>query len=198
MSSNRNWCHGLIVALSAVLVLTSCGKEKVRSDEVDVSLQPDSPIVVIGDGKVGETTITAPWIRFSARIHNMSDQYVFIQSVMGNASIAGTDGVKYTKDDYTFSLSSLDYTTDTDSCTYTDYDSIAPNQTTYLSASASSASTGNCTNNVSLSLNFDSLPKNDNIKSYRYKVDIRFIGWFVHSDGDVGDRFDKTVTIYTQ
>ncbi len=196
---NQRYFRSLLFLTLAFGVFGSsgCGKNEDRSKEVELSLEPETPQVYPFKGKKGENEVAAPWVRFQIKLHNISDESVFIQAVSSDISIAGADGTLYSLNDVDLLPSTNNYSTDTLTCTYDDYGTYTAGSDTYLKTSANLSSTAGCST-ITEQFYLGGLPKNDSITSYRYKITATVYGTFITSAGEFGERFIKSLTFYTQ
>jgi hypothetical protein len=118
----RKLCY-LVLAVTA-LSTNSCGK-KSKSQEVSISVEPQSPIVFTSDAtiKVGneDKVIKAPWFAFSVRIDNhLENSSVTINSLHVEVQGFDVDGNMVTKKSDLLAGDGS-FSTETQNCTYVDF-----------------------------------------------------------------------------
>lgn len=186
----------LIAALG--LGLSGCGDEG-KSSQVEVTILPESPIIITGDGKDADgNTLTAPWFSYRVLINNQSDSALTIVSVKATITLSEYGS---TPTNYDFPASKLNYTTAAGiNCTYLTLGEFAKNTSGPLVGKLTDAGlAGTCAQDLAFSIAPNTLtkPRDPKTKNYRYRVEIEPQGWFGDRDNPT-DRFVKKMVIYTR
>lgn len=200
------------IGLSALLIFGAAQcSNKGKSSQIDLEVTPDQPIVITGDFKVGDRTISSPWFRFKVKVTNNSDEDVTIIAINMIVDAFSTTGQMIEKktvlvpsDDNTTVDCSADITW---SVEYDNFGVILPGQSRYLylkpSDSSPAPGVGVCTvageTIDPVWLYFGGAPDKDHdgTSSYAYRVTLDPVGWFGDFENPT-DRFEKSIYFSTQ
>lgn len=204
----------LLVMLATVSVV-QCSSKDGKSQQVEVTVDPENPIVITGDSKDNlGNEIAAPWIKFRVHISNQSNSPVTIIGIQMKVTRVGD--ISGTPLETSFTASNLNYSLETgDTCSYGSFGTLGPNEADTLRGILDPPVTNECagfefaTNpgtatqaekDETLATFFaGDLPttEDESKANYRYKVELKPLGWFGTID-DQQDRFDRTIIFYTR
>lgn len=190
MSLNTRVLHIIMVAI-ALAGGISCSKEKTKSDLVDLTVNPDEPIVITAPSKDGNgQDISPPWFDFRLSLTNPTAEQITVVALL--VKVYGPSGtspkeVAMVPADFNFSLDE-----DTE-CKFTYFGTWQPGQTLPFSLAGGGT---DCDGRGPI-FNVSALPKGTNNNSYRYRVEIKPLGWFGPID-NASDRFEKKEIFFTQ
>lgn len=192
------------VLLFTSLAVLGCSQAKSKSQEVDVEVIPNKPIVFTANASVpteggGSRTINAPWVKFNVKIKNASDSPILVIGLKAKASIGTTNGGGQSTGDASFDPSGFNYTdTSVDpaiSCSYNDFgDFAAGSDAAYLNLFPTEGTDGGCSK-FTVDFYFSGMPAGS---SYRYKLEVTPLGYFINSDNEPSDRFERSEIVRTQ
>lgn len=200
------------IGLCALLVFGAAQcSNKGKSSKIDLEVTPDQPIVITGDFKIGDRTISSPWFKFKVKVTNNSDEPVTILSLSMIVDGFSTDG-QFIEKKATIGPSDANFTMDctTDITWSVEYDTFGtfdPGESKYLylvpSLSSPSPNIGACStatatiNKVWLYLGGNPNKDTDHVSSYSYRVTLTPVGWFGTNE-EPTDRFEKSIYFSTQ
>ncbi len=189
--------HNGILAAILILVastgLIQCGNQKSKTANVEIFIVPEIPIVITADVTDGNgKKSTAPWFDFTMRIKNGSEQAFVVVAIVGEITITDSNGSTNTKT-YAGDPGLFNYSNDTIECTYGTFGRWEVGEESYIAVAHANAS---CPNRTA-AFRVDSLPKPLGA-SYRYRVKVQPVGYFIDDDDLPADRFEKFHFFYTQ
>ena len=190
--------HALLgLVLPTLAVLAHCGGKKSESGKVTFEMVPDKPIVITADTTVNQIAIPKPWFKFSVNVTNGSEKPVTIVAMTAIITAPGAfDTTGWAEDPasqaQTLSTGTSSAIVSSVSCTYTTYGTWGPNEVKPIGL----PSPVDACNIPSHPFYIGGLKDSSN-GSYRYKVQLKPIGWFGTETAPT-DRFDGSVTFYTQ
>lgn len=184
-----------VLAVTLILIastgLVQCGQQKGKAANVSVFPIPDEPVVITADVTISGKDVKGPWFRFAVKLKNGSDQKFEIVALQAEISITDQTGNSVTKD-FASAPGGLNIETDTLTCKYDSYGTFDVNEEEYLQVEG----TGSCPTIIP-SFVIDGLAKPTG-NSYRYRVKLKPVGYFVDSNGLPDGRFEKEKTFFTQ
>ncbi len=179
---------GLAFVIMTSLLVNSCGGKTGRSASVSMEINPKSPIVITADTALHK----APWFLFKVTMTNSSDVNLRIIALVLEISISDNFGQVLTGE---LGLVGSDlnsvYSTDTRTCTYSDLGLIGPGETKELFAT--NVGDAGCPTNFPFNFVAGGLPRNKDIKSFRYRIKATPQGWFSQTQSSV-DGSGNTIT----
>jgi hypothetical protein len=195
--------YGKVAIVLLALTLSQCG-EKSKSQAVNISVSPTSPIVFTASVPItlaGQlTTINAPWFSMTVQIDNESDTPVVIIGL--HVEVTGTDvSGNQTTVTADFAPASDDVTLNNVDCVYADYGEFDAKGAVGTNPSKGSlnetynATTGCANGNVTFYVQNNPPPANTNAIVYSVKVEPE--GYF-GTRNSPADRFDNFTTVFTQ
>ena len=208
------WIKKLGALLSLVtmaLLISTCGS-KSKSDQVNVYVIPNQPVVITADYNDGNgNTWKAPWFSFHLEIQNNSNDYVTIMAIQVAVTATTSTGTVLTPTvvQISPSNSNMSITCGTNSVTlsYISFGTVAPGSTAYAQLIYNNSGTGTPIATLCPGLNpnianptifvANNPGASQQVTSYNYQVAISPIGWFGQLNSP-NDRFTKTITISTQ
>jgi hypothetical protein len=175
--------------LILLLISVSAHAGPTLSDQVDVSVLPDKPIVITGDTTDGKgQTIRGPWFQTRFRLTNNSSQPVTVVAISYTIESARDTVVgSFAANDFNFSTECNGKSVMTN---YTDFGVFLPGD----SGSFRLISRGDCDATTMPVFFFGSLSSQDR---YVYTVHIHLQGWFGTYDNPT-DSLKKDLTFQTQ
>ncbi len=192
----RVTCIKMLLALSAIALLTQCGGES-KSNKVSFTIIPGEPIVITAKGKDGlGAEFDGPYFKFRVQAENNSDEVVTLIALNLELSISNAYGGEQTAE-VTFTPDWANHTVtvaDTDiDCVYSTFAELAPGETKELLYTPIAGSDAACS--VYSGFIANSLPQVED--KFRYKVKMKPIGWFGDAD-DPTDRFERFISFFTR
>lgn len=182
----------LVFCVFAVFALVDCSKKKSKSQEVDVTIAPEKPIVITADATINGKKVAAPWFQFYVSLKNNSEENVTIIAVEAEITGQGASG-QLTTANVAWSAGSFDGPyNDLIDCNYNDFGTWAPGEERSVSLDGIF---DEC-DGVAVFL-VGSNPKSPNGNSFRYRVKLKPLGWF-GTILDPSDRFERFKYFYTQ
>jgi hypothetical protein len=184
-----------LITLLAVAFLSSCGGKENKATNVDVTIEPEKPIVITGDIEVNGEELQSPWFRFQVHIKNGSEQAFTLVALQ--AEVTGVDESGQTST-ATVSFAPNDSDgkwlgEDNPTCSYTGYGTYQPGDDLDLTLSGALTA---CPTGIAFYVGGN--PKGPSGKSFRYRVKLKPLGYFIDSQGIASDRFEKFKNFYTQ
>lgn len=178
----------------AFMGLVQCGNQKSKTDGVIIRPIPEEPIIITADVTSGDgTKYTAPWFDFTLKIKNGSTQAFVIVAIIAEISIQDKNGgiatKKWAGDPGQFNRSFNDLI-----CNYASFGVWTVDEDDYLKITNPDPG---CLSDRIVNFRVDSLPL-PATESYRYKVTVEPVGYFIDADELPSDRFEKSKMFYTQ
>lgn len=166
-----------LISISVALGLASCGGAKGKSASLGVSIIPERPIVITGNGvSFTGTVITAPWFGFSVTMTNPTDEPITIIGLQMEVSSLDSNGEVVTT---TFTSTPAEFNRpygDSISCTHYTFGTIPANTTTDTPLSVTLSGVPECT--AIPVFTPSGIPSGPSKNNFYYKVKIKPLGWF--------------------
>lgn len=181
-----------LLGVGFTLSLAQCGDKTSRSDNAKLAILPESPIVINSKIALPSGELQGPWYRFQLELENNTDATITIVALKITTQ-AIVDGQAQTNDT-TFDPSAFNYSTETETCTYSFFGEFPAGTTSRLEITPNEG--GTCLTAFPV-FYVGNLPLSKTAPNFRYRVEAQPLGWFGPRN-DPTDRFDKKVFFYTQ
>lgn len=184
------------LCFGAGLFLISCGGKSGKSNKIEVKAIPEKPIVITGDTVANGKDCSAPWFAYDVRIKNGADAKLRIVAIQ--AEVTGTsEGGTPTTTTVTWSPSDFDGNhlgIDSPTCTYETFGTWDPDQDKEIELTGAYSL---CPTGITDLFVCDN-PTGPQGKSFRYRVKLKPLGYFLDEDDIPSDRFEKFKMFFTQ
>ncbi len=186
-----------IMICTFALGLSACGGGGGgKSANTRLRILPEKPIVILGPTKdqAGQD-IDGPWFEFGMEVTNNTDETITVKALVAEVTaqdetgqfVTGTATWAATQVSKTVLIAGEDF-----SCTYTNFGEIAP-----LATEALVLDNGVAQCLTAPRFTVGSNESGVNGSNFRYRVKVKPLGWF-GTDTNPSDRFEKSVTFFTQ
>jgi hypothetical protein len=179
----------LLAALS-FLFLIQCKGGANKADGAEITITPNTPIVITAD--IASPSRASPWFSFETSIENKTDSAFEIVAL--EAEITGTDDTgNLVSRKVAWSPSEFNYSTLSLQCSYASFGTWQPGDKKELQITGA----GTCVSGIPQFI-ADGNPDGPNDDSFRYKVKLKPLGYFIDAEGDPSDRFEKFKLFFTK